>query len=467
MNNKTRLIVMGPTFLVTLLSAVVLVHAQSPTPSPTPQAAIVESRVDPAVAAQPTTTAEPAKPAPAPPAPDFWHQEELTGDWGGARSRWKEKGFEMKYKLTQFFQGVAEGGIETGSEYNGKFETEFKLDFGKLAGWNFWSAQVKTETRFGGPSLGRIGTISPVNTAAILPGFDGGVFAITSVTVTKLFPIDLAKGELIAVSAGRFNTLDLIDEDFFGGAGTTRFFHIAQNGPLTAARQIPLITNGGVFAYVRGGQPFITLAVLDPNDHSTDVGLSNLFGDGVTFSPAINFRPRYFGKSAMHTFGGAITTKEYTPFDELSQLIIPGPPIVPVEAKSGSWSLNYTFRQYLVERSPKNGWGFFGQASMANADTSPITSFVTLGIGGNGLFKSRSRDEFGIAYSYTGLSDVLKDALDPITIGRLRAEHQFEAFYNFYITPWLRLTGDLQIVRPTRQIADTAIIPGGRLEIIF
>ena len=466
MNNKNRTIVMGTTFLGTLLLAVVLVHGQDPTPSPTPQAAIAEAKAGTDAAAKPATTDHPGKPAP-PPAPDFWHQEELTGDWGGDRSRLKEKGFETKFKLTQFYQGVAEGGIETGSEYNGKFETEFKFDFGKLAGWNFWSAQVKTETRFGGPFLGRIGTISPVNTAAISPGLDGGVFSITSLSVTKLFPLNLAKGELIAVSVGRFNTLDLIDEDFFGGAGTTRFFHIAQNAPLTAARQIPLITNGGVFAYVRGGQPFITLAVLDPNDHSTDVGLSNLFGDGVTFSPAINLRTKYFGKSAMHTFTGAITTKEYTPFDELRQLIIPGPPVFPVEKQRGSWSINYTFRQYLVERSPKDGWGFFGQASIADQDTSPVTSFVTLGLGGNGLFKGRSRDEFGIAYSYTGLSDVLKDALDPITIGRLRAEHQFETFYNFYITPWLRLTGDLQIVRPTRPIADTAIIPGGRLEIIF
>ena len=453
-------------FLVTLLLAAVLVNGQDPTPSPTPQIASVESTVGPTVAAKPAAAAEPAKPAPPPP-PDFWHQEELTGDWGGVRSRWKEKGFEMKYKLTHFFQGVADGGIETGSEYNGKFETLFKLDFGKLAGWNFWSAQVKTETRFGGPSLGRIGTISPVNTAAILPGFDGGVFSITSVNVTKLFPIDLAKGELIAVSVGRFNMLDLIDEDFFGGAGTTRFLHIAQNGGLTAAREIPLVTNGGVFAYLRGGEPFITFAVLDPNDHSTDPGLSNLFGDGVTFSPAINLRSKYFGKSAMHTVSGAITTKEFTPFDALKQVIIPGPPIVPIEPQGGSWSVNYTFRQYFVERSPKNGWGFFGQVAFANKDTSPITSFLLLGIGGNGLFKSRARDEFGISYSYAGLSDVLKDALDPITIGRLRAEHQFETYYNFYITPWLRLTGDLQIIRPTRQIAESAIIPGARLEIIF
>src|SRR5262245_41592985 len=31
------------------------------------------------------------KPATPPPVPDFWHQEEMTGNWGGVRSKWKDK----------------------------------------------------------------------------------------------------------------------------------------------------------------------------------------------------------------------------------------------------------------------------------------------------------------------------------------------------------------------------------------
>jgi len=65
------------------------------------------------------------------------------------------------------------------------------------------------------------------------------------------------------------------------------------------------------------------------------------------------------------------------------------------------------------------------------------------------------------------LSEVLKDNLDPLSLRRLRPEHQVEMFYNFHITPWLRLTADLQILRPTRPIADTAIVPGARVEVIF
>lgn len=40
-------------------------------------------------------------------------------------------------------------------------------------------------------------------------------------------------------------------------------------------------------------------------------------------------------------------------------------------------------------------------------------------------------------------------------------------FYNMHIKPWMRLTFDLQIVRPVRPSADTAIVPGARLKIIF
>ena len=257
-----------------------------------------------------THAQEPKPAAAAPkPEPDFRNQQEMTGEWGGARSELKAKGVELGFKFYEFAQGVASGGIDTGAVGNSKFETEFKFDFGKLAGWKFWSAEVKTETRFGGPLLGGTGTISPVNTSVILPTASGASFTISALNVTKLIPIDLKKGDLFAISVGRFNLLDLIQEDFFAASGTERFLNIAQIGPLTVLRQVPLITEVISFAYVRRGEPFITFALIDPNDHTLNAGVTDLFADGVTFSPGINLPTKYFGKTAKHSFGGAITTK--------------------------------------------------------------------------------------------------------------------------------------------------------------
>lgn len=408
-----------------------------------------------------------AKPDPTP-EPDIWEQEELTGDWGGTRSRLKEKGVELEFKMTHFFQGTVHGGVRRDSEYTGKFQTKTKFDLGKLAGWKFWSVEIETDTRFGGPPLTGVGALNPVNTAAIMPTSSGTAFSISALNFTRLFPIDLKKGDLIAVSFGRFDLLSLTDEDFFAGDGTSRFMNMSQIGPLTVLRQVPLVTNGASFAYVRHGEPFFTFALLDTNDHSTDPGLSDLFADGVTFSPAINLPTKWGGKTGKHSFGFAITTKKYTPFDFIRQIVIPGPPVNPITPTRGSWSINYTGRQYIVERGPRDGWGVYTQISFADEGTSPVTTFAIVGLGGNGLFKSRPRDEFGLAYSFTDLSQDLKDNLNILPLGGVpRPEHGVEMFYNFYITPWLRLTNDLQIIRPTRQIAKTAIVPGVRLELVF
>jgi len=461
---SARVLVLSTVWMATPLPTAV-VRGQQPTASsvgaPTGAIALSAARHDEVSASQGAS----AKPAPA---PDFFHQDTLTGDWNGTRTTWKNKGVDFASSLTQFYQGVSSGGTGTSSEYNGTAQAKVGFDFGKLAGWNDWSTEIKLEMRFGGPLVTSTGTISPVNTAAIIPGTDGTVFAVTAVNVTKLFPVNLKEGKLVVLSFGRYNLVDLIDEDFFAGGGTERFFNLAQIGPLTVLRQVPLITNAVNLAYVRGGEPFFTFSLIDPNDHSTDAGLSDLFADGVTFAPALNLSAKYLGKTAKHSVGGAITTKAYTPFDAIHQAIIPGPPINPVEPQRGSWSMNYTFRQYLVERAARDGWGVFGQLSFADQATSPVTTFFDVGLGGNGLIPSRPRDEFGLSYGYTDMSDVLKDNLDLLPIGgRLQVEHQLEMFYNVHLAPWLQLTGDVQILRPNRPAAETAVVPAVRLRVVF
>jgi porin len=115
----------------------------------------------------------------------------------------------------------------------------------------------------------------------------------------------------------------------------------------------------------------------------------------------------------------------------------------------------------------RDGWGFFGQVSFADQGTSPITTFFDVGLGGNGLIPSRRRDELGLPYAYTDLSEELKNNLDLLPLGgSLQVEHQLEMFYDRHLTPWLQLTGDLQILRPNRPAADTAVVPAVRLRVV-
>jgi len=451
--------------LWTILTLTWTVNGQQPSASPdsTPGSATANKLQSGPTPDQKTESA----PTPSP-EPDLWNKETLTGDWAGTRVRWKERGVDVTFTLAGFVQGTAAGGLRQDIEGNGKFESEFNLDLEKLLGWRGWSAETKVEYRFGGPVLAGTGAINTVNTDVIVPASKGSVVAITALNFTRAFVVDSKKSSQIAVSFGRYNTLD-IQEKFFGGAGLEKFFNVAHIGPMTGLRQVPNVTYGVSVDYIRNDDSFISFAVLDPNDYSTNVGLDRVFADGVTLAPVINLPTKWFGKTGKHSFSYTVTTKKYTPFDAIKQVVIPGPPLNPIEPKRGSFSISYVGRQFLVERSKDDGWGVFTQLSIADKNTSPVTRFVDVGLGGNGIFKARLPDEFGIAYAYTGLSSVLTENLNLVSVGnvRPRAEHQFEGFYNLHLTRWLRLTGDLQVIRPVVRRANVAVIPGARLEFVF
>src|SRR6476619_2275542 len=123
-------------FMTALFGCANQVYAQEPTPSPSP-ATREAAATNASGAAEDAPKVAATTPAPE---PDFWHRETMTGDWGGTRSRWKEKGIDLEFKLTNFYQGIASGGTNDNSEYTGKFETTWKFDLGKVAGWKYWSS---------------------------------------------------------------------------------------------------------------------------------------------------------------------------------------------------------------------------------------------------------------------------------------------------------------------------------------
>ena len=58
-------------------------------------------------------------------------------------------------------------------------------------------------------------------------------------------------------------------------------------------------------------------------------------------------------------------------------------------------------------------------------------------------------------------------AADQPSGSRQQNEDGVELFYNMAITPWCRLTADLQVGRPSTRIYDTVILAGLRLQIVF
>jgi porin len=155
-------------------------------------------------------------------------------------------------------------------------------------------------------------------------------------------------------------------------------------------------------------------------------------------------------------------------------------PVEPLNRKSDTWAVAYTFDQYLWQPAgdPTRGIGVFFTFGASDGNPNPIQYSYAAGIGGKGVVPGRPHDDFGIGWARTQFSDkfvpFLRRNLD---IG-LDHEDAVEIFYNAAITPWLRVSLDLQIVNPALKKTldtsgtalkkvDTSVVGGARMYIRF
>ena len=61
--------------------------------------------------------------------------ETLLGDWGGLRTRWSDRGFNVTVQYIAEVAGNVTGGVDQGAVYNGLLNLAGDVDFDKLAGW--------------------------------------------------------------------------------------------------------------------------------------------------------------------------------------------------------------------------------------------------------------------------------------------------------------------------------------------
>jgi porin len=81
------------------------------------------------------------------------------------------------------------------------------------------------------------------------------------------------------------------------------------------------------------------------------------------------------------------------------------------------------------------------------------------------MIAARPRDSFAIGAFYYKFSNVLQDTVSPLAT--FRDERGVEAWYSMAVTPWLRVTGDAQVVSPARGRQPTSLILALRGNVAF
>ena len=73
----------------------------------------------------------------------FWKRNQLSGDWGGNRDSWSQRGFDFTFEYTGELIGTS-GGISSGSVYQGLGYGGMDIDAQKAFGWNGTTLHMST-----------------------------------------------------------------------------------------------------------------------------------------------------------------------------------------------------------------------------------------------------------------------------------------------------------------------------------
>jgi porin len=282
---------------------------------------------------------------------------------------------------------------------------------------------------------------------------------LTNLVVTQ------ALSESFVLFAGKMDTLDGDINAFAHGRGIRQFSNSGFVANPIALRTVPYSTLGAGFAVLDEGEPLWSFLVLNPTDTARTSGFDELFAEGVSLSTEVRVPTHFFGRLGHQLIGGTWSSREVVALDQDARIILPS---VPVARQSGSWSLYWNCDQILFadSRQPSGGWGYFARAGMGDAQTNPLAYFLSAGLGGSSPWSSRSHDNFGLGYYYAASSNDIAPFISSV-LGGFGDGQGVECFYNVGVNSALTITPDLQVLSPSRESIDTALVAGLRVNLAF
>jgi porin len=132
---------------------------------------------------------------------------------------------------------------------------------------------------------------------------------------------------------------------------------------------------------------------------------------------------------------------------------------LPIHYKPESWVVVANTAQYFLTMEgdaatapklrsgqPLRGIGGFGRFGYAPEVTNPISRHASFALFAHGLWARRKFDSFGAGFYYNAVSSELKQSIEQLTAGTaaVNDEKGTEIFYDFAITPAIRLTPSYQ-----------------------
>jgi porin len=397
----------------------------------------------------------------------IWERETLTGDWGGARTSLKNQGIDITLAYIGEVLGVASGGLERKTSYEGRFEFSVDTDLQKLIGWTGGSTHV---------------TVFQIHNSGHNIGEHAGAIAdpsnIDALATTRLFTAWFEQNfnDRVSVRAGQLAADDeFLTSDTAGGLinGTFGWAGIMAANITNGGPAYPLAAPG-VRVKVNPTEQLSVLGAVfagDPAGDNCNDDPQRCNRYGTTFSTsggtlwmgevqyAINQGKGAPGLPGVYKLGAWYATADYADqhfgTDATGATVSLGvdPTADPLQ-HHGNWGV-YGVADQMVWRGRETSLNLFVRGGLVPSDRNLISFYVDGGAGITGLVPGRPDDVLTFGMAYAKISDDAA-AADRDALGFVRNEEVvLEVSYAAQVAPWWTVQPDLQyIVHPSGYVAD-------------
>jgi porin len=400
----------------------------------------------------------------------FWAQDKILGDWFGARTNLANRGITADLRLSQYWQGVASGGVQQRGEYGGTMDYIVNVDGDKLAGLKGFSMNMHARTRFGSDINSSAGSFVLPNAGMMmpLPGDYNGT-DITGLTASQMFPLF---DRPAVVSFGKLDLIDTLTELFpWIGYGQDGLWNVNGVFPvlpmLGPVQGLSLFGGMAVSINPEYGKPQTGFMITGTENVSTTWDFGGSFDEGVFMAGFYNF---FWGnpkeKIGYITILGYGSTKDQASNDPHDFVPIPGQGITSTQSMKPWGVLGTVYQEFWHAADNPNRKANFVIGGSGGSDNPQFAQWSAFGnVEAHGLLAGRPADRLGVAGWYSGLSGNFTDLVSPVT--DLRDTWGAELYYNIAINKWFHLTPDIQFVQNERAGDDLAVIIGLRTVLDF
>ena len=424
-----------------------------------------------------------------------WTRDTLTGDWGGARTRLSEQGFDVGLDYIGEFLANTSGGVRRGALYQGLLKTALDFDVDKMGGWK--------GGRFRASGLWIHGT--EPNSRGDIAGMTGTAYlevsGISAFDTHRLYELWFEQSFLddkLSIRAGQL----ALDEEFVASGYGSLFLNAASGWPVFLSATTPAggpgypVAGTGARVRVQPGERLSFMAAVMEGDVGDQTSVNRtgtqfrLAGDeGVLalFEAAwrLNQEKDAKGLPGTYKIGGWYHSGRFDDlgFDTVGVSLAASAGIPLSHRGNGGIHLDIDQMVLREKDGADEGLGVHCRIApwLAN-HRNPVDLYVAGGLHYKGLLPGRDEDLFGVEAHYARVSGAVRDLqraanaiaaaggtpiLDPGPIPDY--EMAVEVTYRIVLVPWWSVQPDFQyIFHPGGSTAlRDAIVVGLRTQIAF